>query len=196
MLEDHIPKAIPRNIKDLLYQSMIEGQLDQIHMNFYSSSSVHNYFQGNTLDKLQFVNLPDSKVDTKQAIIASNPCDTDLNNENKRQPKVSYCRVISLEGYKKLLREHSGMTNEETNNHIITLKKQLVSDLVYLPKGRDVAEDRVAILSQIINCDIDYVESKKPRVVSVLSQKAYYLLLTKLSIHFLRFGDMQNLNND
>jgi hypothetical protein len=189
-MEEHIPKAIPSDIKSLLYESISKAELEKIHSNFYQKLSEHDYFQGNTLESLPFISFTTSKIGVKQAIILSNPCDTDVRNKRSRSLRVAYCRVMSLSGFKKMLNDHSGMTEQEITALEANIKKQFVSDLMYLPSSNHVGIERIAIFSESSSSNMDYLQTKKPILTSILATKAYYLFLTKLSIHYLRFGDL------
>jgi hypothetical protein len=125
-------------------------------------------------------------------MILSNPCDTELKNKSKRAPRITYCAVKNLKDFEKILIKYSGMSKEEVQSYIANVKSQYVSDVVYLPPGGDSFVERVAILSQSVSTDLRTLDDTKPKVISCLSQMAYYLFLTKLSIHYLRFGDIKS----
>jgi hypothetical protein len=191
MFEEHIPKAIPKDIKDMLLAAFGKDEIGKIHNNFYTNTSEHDFFQGNAINNAMFVSLPNRKIADHPVLVLSNPCDTDLRNEHNRFPKITYCAVKSFSGFKDNLEQHSGMSVDEINSYMENVKAQLVSDLLYLPIGSGAAEERVAIFSETASCDLGHYIKNQPIVTTRLAQKAYYLLLTKISIHFLRFGDME-----
>lgn len=189
-MEEHIPKAIPKTIQDALLKALGKGEISNIHLNFYDSSSPHDFFQGNCLDNAMFINLPSKHIDKHPVLIISNPCDTDVENIHKRTPRITYCAVKKLSSFQEALKRYSDMNDDEIKAYINNVKEQYVSDIVYLPMGSGISEERIAILSQLVSCDLQSLIKSSPNVTSRLAQKAYYLLLTKLSIHFLRFGDI------
>lgn len=191
MIEDHLPKAIPTNLKTLLLESFAKGEISKIHYNFYENTSEHDFFQGNCLDKVIFVNLPNKQIGDHPVVVLSNPCDTSPTNDHKRSPKVTYCAIKRLKAFEKTLKKHSEMDDDEIKLYLGNIRSQLISDIMYMPAGGAFKEEMIAIFSQIASCDMHYFEKNPPKTTSILAQKAYYLLLTKLSIHFLRFGDLK-----
>lgn len=83
------------------------------------------------------------------------------------------------------------LSSNELNSHINSLKKQLVTQILYLPKGYGLKYDGIVFLDRINNIshrDIDRLKLNEKRLFT-LSDYGLYLFLLKLSIHFTRIQE-------
>ncbi|MDB5168870.1 MAG: hypothetical protein JWO41_226 [Candidatus Saccharibacteria bacterium] len=193
-MEDHIPKAIPSSLQEMLRNAFATGAVSEIHNNFYQAvnDDTEPFDQGNGVGGLPFVNFPDKKISSKSALVISNSCDTSDANEQDISARCTYCAVRTLASLRTMLLEKAKISEKKVNKLIDDIKSQRVSDMMYIPRGSGMTEESVAMLSFVMSADAEAVEAThKPTIVFTLSQNALYLLLTKLSIHFLRFGEIK-----
>ncbi len=148
-------------------------------------------YQGDTLKKLPCVYLPSTTVKKLDSIVLSNTCDVDVKNIRKFPSNLLYSPIFSLKKYRDILLKKSEDSEESVNSHISDIKRQKISQILYLPVGAGFTEDKIVFFDQMCNCDNNYVERvelNKTRVNS-LSQYGFYVLLYKVSIHFTRFQE-------
>ena len=82
-------------------------------------------------------------------------------------------------------------TLEAINNHIEAIKKQLITQIMFLPKGSKLQDDSIVFLDRVNNYPLGEmsVEDVKRKKLFVLSNYGLYIFLIKLSIHFTRIQE-------
>ena len=176
-----------KKIKNLMEE--LKSFPKNIDQRLYSSLSGDFLAQG---DCVSDVPIPDFEnnnfVYNKKAIIISNTCD--ISKENKRlfSPYVTYCPIFSLCKYREsLLLEFS---KNKVENHITAIKKQMITQILYLPKGRELDEECFARLDMVNSLSL--ASKLYPKVSSRLSSFSdygFYMFLFKISIHFTRIQE-------
>lgn len=168
-----------------------------IDQRLYSSFSLKRalIYQGDGLDGLMVINLPQLDSNELPAMVLSNTCD--INPENKRffPSRLVYAPIFQLERYQAMLIEEFVETEEypleKIENHISNIKKQLNTQILFLPKGAGLQNDSIVFLDRVNNYPIDSlpVEEIPKRRLFSLSNYGFYLFLVKLSIHFNRIRE-------
>lgn len=146
-------------------------------------------FQGDGLKDLPIVNLPSADIKQKNVIIFSNTCDVDNSNKRYFPSNIVYAPIIKLKSYLKIL-EEEGKTTQQISNHIKALKKQEITQILYLP-GNKVIEESIVFLDKVFNINNSYVNRSKlsSERLFTLSDFGAYLFVFKLSLHFSRIQD-------
>lgn len=157
---------------------------------YYSpaSKTISEYCQGDGVSHLSFVNF--KKLDLKKRIglLLSNTCDMDLNNPRLYPSYVSYCPILYLDDYQKLL-DGNVKNKEKIDQHIKSIKEQKSTSHFYLPSMPQVNKDGIAMLGQTQSClRIDFDKAEQIKYFQ-LSDVGYYLFLLRLSIHLTRIRD-------
>ena len=122
----------------------------------------------------------------------SNSCDIDQTNKRFFASRVVYCPIFKLSKYRNALIveyvDTGRHSTESVEAHIETIKQQLITQILYLPKGGRLTEDSIVFLDRPINFPLENVdlESIKNKKIFVLSDYGFYIFLIKLSIHFTR----------
>jgi uncharacterized protein (UPF0248 family) len=82
-------------------------------------------------------------------------------------------------------------TLEAINNYIEATKKQLITQIMFLPKGSKLQDDSIVFLDRVNNYPLGEmsVEDVKRKKLFVLSNYGLYIFLIKLSIHFTRIQE-------
>jgi hypothetical protein len=170
-------KDFPKNIDKRFYTTYLDNQ-DII-------------FQGDGLKDFTVINLPNEKFYKSPITVFSNTCDTDEENSRLFPSQLVYAPIFSLKSYQsKILAE--GLKDEKSiNNHIEDIKKQKITQMLYLPKGAKLPEDCIVFLDRVLHCDNKSVPRKEisKQKIFVLSNYGFYLFLIKLSIHFTRIQE-------
>jgi hypothetical protein len=192
---DDIQMFLPKYLSTEAEEALFEG-LEQFPSNIdkrlYTSRYMHteNISQGDGIEGLLFVNLPDTKIDKGKGMVLSNTCD--ISSENKRffPPSIVYAPIYRLRKYKAALLE-AGVDPGQVNAHIDTIKIQKVSSIFYLPQGGTLEEESIVFLDRLNSCDMDFFEGRiiPEKRLFTLSDYGFYLFLFKLSIHFTRIRE-------
>jgi hypothetical protein len=149
-------------------------------------------FQGDGITGLLVTNLPSKQIFEAKCIITSNTCDIDHENKRLFESRLTYCPIIDLAKYKKNLIDQR-FDMQRIENHIDALKKQQITQILYLPSIAGMNEGLV-FLDRINNCVINMIpkENIKTQRLFTLSNYGFYLFLLKLSISFTRIGENVN----
>lgn len=145
----------------------------------YTSITEEGYvFQGDGIRNLPIVNLPETKIENSPVLILSNTCDTEPNNKRYTSPRLIYSPIRKLSNYAKYLSSKS-VSKEKINQYFDLIRKQEITNKLYLPQGSGLEEECVVLLDHINNCDvsvlpIDKVEDNR---IFSLSNYGFYILL-------------------
>lgn len=148
-------------------------------------------FQGDGIKDLIAVDLPNTEIKKIEGIILSNTCDTDPSNKRNFNSQIIYAPIITLKKYETALSEQSKKTSLEINDHIRDIKRQFITQILYLPQFISVIEESIVFLDRIYNIRNDYIPRNNLKALRLFSLSDYgnYLFLLKLSIHFSRIQD-------
>lgn len=170
-------KSFPENIDDRLYSQILkkEGIM----------------YQGDGIDGMLVINLPSAEIRPVRSIILSNSCSIHPDNNKLFQSRIIYAPIFNLQKYiERLTNEYKNEENIETKieDHVNSLRRQLNTQIFYLPRGGDLEADSIVFLDRLNNCPTDYVTDKEisQRKIFTLSDYGFYLFLIKISIHFTR----------
>lgn len=165
----------PNNIDNSLYAKPLLGE--------------DNILQGDGMKDFLVVNLPEEKVGKAPVITLSNTCDIDLNNKRAYFPsQIVYATIFNLDKYRNQLIADKIKDEESIKQHLDSIRKQLITQVLYLPIGGSLNYEGIVFLDRINHCDnkaIDRTDIKSSRLFS-LSNYGFYLFLIKLSIQFTR----------
>lgn len=192
-----LPSYLTAERKDRLKKSLMQftGQ-DIAHKNYtdFYSSHIHKIFlQGDLIREFRFssfnFNTGLYEKIYMDAIIISNTCDFDPNNSSSLRRNVLIAPIIPLEEY---IKELQGEGVEDIKNKVAQIKKQLYSNLLYLPVTNDRVE-YIAILDIIQEITKDELNNLLTKIpdsrIETLDYFGYYLFVLKLSYHLCRLPE-------
>ena len=194
-LDDEIRIYLPKYLSAENYDTLIkelEDFPDDIDQRMYTSIADEGLLcQGDVIKDMPYAEIDhlEMGVKSKDCIVLSNTCDIDPNNKRFFNSRIMYAPLIELDKYKKVLLDH-GVSEQQINGHINSIKEQRVSQILYLPKSQSFDES-IVFLDKVINIDhryIDRVTLNDRRLVS-LSDYGFYMLLFKISVHFSRLQE-------
>ncbi len=86
------------------------------------------------------------------------------------------------------MRKKNIKTTQSIKQHINTIKRQRITQIFYLPKGKHLQEESIVFLDRINSCDNRIISSEKINDIRLftLSNYGHYIFLVKLSMHFTR----------
>lgn len=135
-------------------------------------------------------NLPDPKVQNAPVILLSNTCDMDINNKRLNPCRIMYAPILNLDKYIKALK-NNGISEERIKNHVTDIKRQLISQILYLPTKAIFDHDSIVMFDRGMSIALsskNITEMLASRMFT-LSNYGFYLFLLKISYHFTRIQE-------
>lgn len=170
-------KDFPRNLDGRFYTNHLESE--------------KVVFQGDGIRNMIITNLPSEGRKKANGIIISNTCDISPTNKRNFNSRIIYAPVIPFQKYIKSVKTSSKKTEEQLMNQFDNIRKQLVTQIFYLPKKNGVIDESIVFLDRVYNISLNYIDIddlNSSRLFS-LSNYGAYLFVLKLSIHFTRLQD-------
>ena len=180
----HLPRYLSEGALEALYANLCDYENSGIPQKLFTGWRDGTVIQGDVVDDLSFVRLPDGTVFQGTGLIISNTCDFDATNTRVLPPQVQYCLVVKLSKFLRRLRD-AGLVDANVDQFLYSLKKQRLSNRLYLPTifGDD---DGIALLDYAVFCDSTELRDSAGKVRARLENYGFYVFLVKLSIHFCR----------
>lgn len=171
-------KQFPENIDNRLYTNyLLEPQV---------------IYQGDGIEGLLVVNLPDTEVRQAPAMIFSNTCAVDERNNRPFPSSLIYAPIFNLEKYEKgLVASEILKDGGRIQDHIDAIKKQRITQIFYLPKGGAQKSESIVFLDRVNSCDNRFLSEASIKDIRLftLSNYGLYLFIFKLSVHFTRITE-------
>lgn len=158
---------------------------------FYASTLQREpvLFQGDGVDGLLVVNLPNPLVGPARVMLFSNTCDVNPANPRLFPSSLTYAPIFLLDRYLAALgAEHS---EDRIRAHEYDIRNQLVTQIFFLPQGGRLAGDSLVFLDRANSAQSDTLDrAKVPDLrLFTLSDFGAWLFVLKLSIHYCRIRD-------
>lgn len=194
-IEKYLPQYLSAESKDKLLAE-IKSFPNNIDNRMYSHIDSENIFQGDGLIGFQFIAFPKTEIKEEvNVIVLSNTCDIDPVNKRFFPSQICYAPIIELEKYQNILIS-GGVSEQRCEGHITDIKKQRITQILFLPAGANLSKDSIVFLDRINHCSNKSVEPKEVsgKRIFTLSDYGLYLFLTKLSLHFNRIQEKVDRN--
>ncbi|MGP1484881.1 MAG: hypothetical protein ACTTJC_02080 [Campylobacter sp.] len=182
--QSDIQKYLPQYLSDDAKKAL-KNSLDNFPNNMEKmvmSENIFNEHKSKLLqsDIVECENIYNGR--NAKVMIISNSCDNSSENERIFPICVSFVIILSLEKIKNIF-EKSGKDEQSINNQLDAIKKQLVTNMFYLPNGT------VALLDRTMHLHYDDFKKTMINKIASLSNYGFYTFLFKLSYHFTRLGE-------
>jgi hypothetical protein len=166
-------EQFPENIDKRLYT-----------INLYEQDAI--LFQGDGIKDMPLVSLPEPTIYSAPAMLLSNTCDNDPRKGRYIKPNLIYAPIVILRKLIDVLTEE-GVEKAKIESLIVSIRKQHVTQIFYLPSGYGIEEESIVFFDKINSCN-NFLEGKELRDIRLfcLSDYGFYLFLFKLSVHFTR----------
>lgn len=187
----HLPSYLSPSKQEKLFRELDKFP-DNIDQRMYAPQNISDdtIRQGDGMDNMPMIFLPDEEINKERALIISNTCDISPQNERRNPPSIVYCPVIKYDSYSRLV-EDSYDSQDAAENFLRSVRNQKKTSRFYLPSGYDIPES-IVLLDKANNCSARYaydsLSINNDRAFS-LSLYGFYLLIFKLSVHFTRFNE-------
>jgi hypothetical protein len=146
-------------------------------------------FQGDGIEDLLIINLPNTTTNPGLGMVLSNSCDINPKNERLFEASLCYTPIISLPRYLDALKRHFHATR--VAEHERDIRRQAITQIFFLPKGGKLGNDAIVFLDRIISMPNQNIDrnSLPGRRIFTLGDFGAWLFTLKLSIHFCRIRD-------
>lgn len=192
---EQIRQNLPKYLAPKSLNELFEG-IKQFPASFQKniSSTYHlddeNLFQGDIIDEVEVYDSELASYIKIRAIIISNTCDITSENQRDAELPISVCYVRTLEHYKKMYREY-GKSETQLNDKIAAIKKQLITNLMYIPSVSGKTPEFIVHLEKGFR--LSNTQTIRERLVAnrliSFNNLGFYVLLNKISIHYCRFWE-------
>ncbi len=161
----------------------------RIYTNYLSESEI--IYQGDGINDMLFVNLPNPDIKPAPSMILSNTCDIDLDNARNFPSQIVYAPIFNLQKYQEILYKNSTKKKKQIDSHIQSIKNQEITQIFFLPKVDGKLDDSVVFFDRVCNFPNKLIsrDNLNEKRLFTLSDYGAYLFLLKLSIHFTRIQD-------
>lgn len=187
-----LPQYLTEDMREVLKSELSQFTREGIVRSLFTSQLADTdlIYQGDGLQGMLVVNLPDPKVSDSKSMVISNSCDISPENQRPFPSMIAYCPIFSLEKYALMLKESKIYNETRIEQHLDDIRKQFVTQIFYLPPG-GVDGEGLVFLDRICHSSSDKIDRSKLKNIRLfsLSQFGHYLFLFKLSIHFTRMND-------
>lgn len=195
-MRKYLPQYLSSTSQNELFKDLKEFP-DNIDQRLFSPKLLDHdlIYQGDGIEGLMVNNFPSTETRDLPAIVFSNTCDLNPKNSRFFSSRIVYSPIFKLDKYKHMLIKEFVDTGKHAlvaiNNHIEAIKKQLITQIIFLPKGSKLQDDSIVFLDRVNNYPLGEmsVEDVKRKKLFVLSNYGLYIFLIKLSIHFTRIQE-------
>lgn len=192
----YLPQYLSSQEHKKLFKELAQFPTDGTKETIYTSALNNSDYllQGDGIKNMPYLDFPNTEINELSAILLSNTCDMSTDNHRLNSCRVLYSPIINFEKYKNAL--YNKFDKERVDNHIQDIKKQHISQLLYLPKGAGLEYDGLVFFDRTISIPLKECIVKKmcTNKIFTLSNFGFYLFLIKISIHFTRIQEKIDRN--
>jgi hypothetical protein len=186
---DEIREHLPKYLSPAKQEELVAHLRDFENRNYYTTLFQEEALQGDGWTKLEVINFETGARDKIKGILLSNSCDIDSRNPRDFPPRIVFAPIVALGRFVELL-NRSALEPEKIAKKVISIRKQHISSLFYLPQGGALDMDYIAILDDLHNVPLKrFMDDGERGKLFTLSQMGFYLFLLKLSMHLCRFQE-------
>jgi hypothetical protein len=167
------------------YAKPFSKQLQDLPLNYekwvYATALPSKTYQGDLFTDVRFASVDDdgqALVADLPAMVISNTCDV----QPGQSESILVAPLVDLKDYS----AHATLTGAEWDSHLSALKRNEISQLMFLPKALGI-NDCFVDFSRTSSVPLHYFDSStaKKRFQS-LSQCGHYVMMVKVAHHFTR----------
>lgn len=187
----YLPQYLSSLEKDVLRKELASFPTDGTKDTIYTSAldGVNYLLQGDGIDEMPYINFPDLNIRNVPGILFSNTCDMSIENKRANPCRIMFAPLIDFGKYSKMI--YANCDKNRAESHLNDLKRQYITQALYLPKGAKLKNDSIVFFDRAISLPLteELVEQLSKRKLFTLSNFGFYLFLLKISIHFTRIQE-------
>lgn len=196
LLPSYLVDEEKSRLRDSLMQfRQVENAADIDYRNFYLPEDRDYFMQSDVIDdiRLPFWNLKHFEEKYVKSMILSNTCD--ISSENERGINIKMCLFAPLYDLDSLIEDikEDGRFEDKLDSHVDNIKKQMISNIFYLPPNENDGKEYIVLLDKIfwfpteeLNELLASIEEDK---LFSLNLFGHYLFTLKLSYHMCRLPE-------
>ena len=169
----------------------------------YSSALPIDTYQGDIVDKFEIVfhevsgdSLEIRVLEDVPCMLLSNTCDMEPEGKTRKK-HISFAPVFSFSEFANSRTDQ--YSEEGWNDYLKRVKANKVTDILFIP-GYGSFGDSVVLLDRIYSTDPELlkikIEKGATKRIASLSQIGFYFFLIKLTYHFARYEDRDEIVRD
>jgi hypothetical protein len=199
MLSEEIKKYLPqyltadssKKLFEQLSRFPTDGTKDVVYTSALKADK--HLFQGDGVKDAFYVDLPNLKEGRVPAILLSNTCDMNMENQRINPCRIMYAPLMNFDKYAAAIRTKYP---EKAENHLKELKAQHITQALFLPKGEGLDNDSILFFDRTISLPLSQalVDKMVSNRLFTLSDFGFYLFLLKTSMHFTRIQEKVDRN--
>jgi hypothetical protein len=144
--------------------------------------------QGDAWHGLTIVDFVSGEREAILGFVVSNSCDIAAANDPTPDQNVVFAPVMDLELYLQFLQK-SGKAETQVTATASAIRKQQIHRIFYLPSMHGVMGESIVALDSLHAQPLHSLSEAKSKRVFSLSNFGWYMLLFKLSLHFMRMDE-------
>ena len=154
MLSEEIKKYLPQYLtadsSKKLFEQLSRFPTDGTKDVVYTSAlkADRHLFQGDGVKDAFYVDLPNLKEGRVPAILLSNTCDMNMENQRINPCRIMYAPLMNFDKYAAAIRTKYP---EKAENHLKELKAQHITQALFLPKGEGLDNDSILFFDRTIS---------------------------------------------
>mgnify|MGYP001070209283 CR=1 FL=1 len=174
-------------LKENLESVVQELQEMQAGRGMIAANHDESLLQGDVYSGIPWVSRSEGALveSYRRVILISNSCDASPENPRALPLDLTVAPVLKLASYERMLSD-GGVSSAALQDTVRAIKRQEKSHVIFIPQGAGVEEDMVALLDKIQSLPYEEFQRNAPTRLSVMTQRGFWVLLVKLSMHFLR----------
>jgi hypothetical protein len=188
----YLPQYLSEESEQKLFQNL-SNYPNNIAANFYVQHDrlAGSILQGDGLRKLLVINSEDLSKKEVPCMIISNSCDIDPANLRPFQANVIYTPIFNLKKFSNGLESAKIKTGKALADYIELIKKQRITQMLYLPPLGTILEESFVFLDRLFNLPLEKVvgDTGKDVKLFTLDDYGFYIFLYKISLHFTRIRE-------
>lgn len=184
----YLPQYLSSEGQNVLKEELAKFPFDGTKDTIYTCAldGADYLLQGDGIAEMPYLMFPDDRKGKVPALLLSNTCDMSVDNKRMYPSRIMYAPIISLEKFESKLR--TKYPDERVDALVNAIKKQHISQILYLPKGCNLSYEAIVFFDRAISVPIssELVKEMCQGKLFTLSNFGFYLFLLKISIHFTR----------
>jgi hypothetical protein len=178
-----------KRLREELAKFPVDGTRGTIYTNALKDADY--LLQGDGIALMPYASFPDSEIKNVPAVLLSNTCDMSADNIRMNHSRIMYAPILNFDKYGEGLKAKFPEDKDKVDHHLKDIRKQHISQILFLPKGGNLAYDGIVFFDRAISVPLseEVVNEMCKRKLYTFSNFGFYLFLLKLSIHFTRIQE-------
>lgn len=187
---DALQLALPSYLSNEDKRDLLSKLLESPHTSDYFGRAPDepDPIQGDGWHGLTIIDFVTGKRSVVLGFVVSNSCDIAAANDPTADQNILFAPVVNLNSYLRALQE-LGQTTAQVIAMASSIRKQQVHRILYLPAMHGLMGESIVVFDRLQAQPLHSLAGARLQRVFSLSNFGWYLLLFKLSLHFMRMDE-------